>query len=122
MISFLFLTVPDRFVLSRHIAPSRGLFSISDLFNKIPEEENKSGTSSLYPSTLKLNTLCGHPIKLRGSYEGLVTHKEPNAFKCTILVTVSDYGFPNGSHNHDLEQMAKPQATESTEFSAIPRG
>lgn len=35
---------------------------------------------------------------------------------------VSDYGFPNGSRNHDLEQMAKPQATESTEFSAIPRG
>lgn len=122
MISFLFLTLPDRFVLSNHTVPSSVLFSISDLFNKMPREENKSRTSSLYPSTLKFSTLCEHPIKLRGSYEGLVTLTEPNAFKCTILVTVSDYGFPNGSHNHDLEQMAKPQAAESTEFSAIPRG
>lgn len=47
------------------------LFSISDLLNKMPGEENKSGTSSLYPLTLKFSTLCGHPIKLRGSYKGL---------------------------------------------------
>lgn len=80
MISFLFLTFPGHSVLGHHTAPSSVLFCISDLFNKMPGEENRSGTSSLYPSNLNVSTLCGHPVKLRGAHEGLVTHKEPNAF------------------------------------------
>lgn len=35
---------------------------------------------NLYLSIPKLSALCGQPIKLRGAYEGLVTHKELNAF------------------------------------------
>lgn len=80
MISLLGLTFPDRSVLGHHLAPSRVLFSVSDLFNKMPGEKNRSGASALYPSTLNVSTLCGYPVKLRGAHEGLVTHKELKAF------------------------------------------
>ena len=77
---------------------------------------------NLYLSTPKLSALCGQPIKLRRAYEGPVTHKELNAFSMYNLGNGVRLWISKWQRNHDLEQMAKPQATEATEFSAIPRG